>query len=125
MTRSGNRGMLASMRIPGTIVFARFRAKAGNEDVVRRALVEMIEPTLQENPNLGYALHVSNEDPRLFLLYEQWDDDLGLHRHMQTPYFRELEEKLAGALDSPMEVRTAHMIGGETAPSSAGTATSA
>jgi quinol monooxygenase YgiN len=111
------------MRTPGTNVFARFKAKPGDEDRVRAALVEMIEPTLQENPNLGYALHVSNEDPRLFVLYEQWDDGAGLHRHMQTPHFAELEHKLAGALETPMEIITAQMIGGETAPTTAGTAT--
>ncbi len=112
------------MNVPGINVFARFKAKRGSEDRVRRALMDMIEPTVQENANIGYALHSASDDPTLFLLYEQWQDQAGLDNHMQQPHFAEMERMLDGALESAMEVITAHMIGGATAPSAAGTAIS-
>ena len=109
------------MSTPGIAVFARFKAKSGSEEAVRHALTDMIEPTLQENANIGYALHVASDDPTLFLLYEQWQDQAGLDHHMQQPHFTELVKKLDGTLETPLEVITAHMTGGATAPSAAGT----
>ena len=112
------------MATPGLNVFARFKAKRGMEDRVRAALVDMIDPTLQEAANIGYALHQSATDPTLFLLYEQWDGKPGLENHMSQPYFATMEQRLDGALETPMEVIEAHMIGGETSPAAAGSATS-
>ncbi len=112
------------MATPGLTVFARFQAKTGMEDRVRAALMDMIDPTLQEDANIGYALHQSASDPALFLLYEQWSGKPGLDDHMAQPYFQTMEQRLDGALERPMEVIQAHMIGGETSPAAAGSTTS-
>ena len=47
---------------PGVNVFARFKARPRQEDRVRNALLAMVEPTVQENASVGYALHASNDD---------------------------------------------------------------
>ncbi len=116
-------GEVTRMQLPGVNVFARFKAKPGLEDRVRRALLDMIEPTLQENANVGHALHASTSDPTLFLLYEQWNDESGLREHMAQTYFSHMEDVLSDALEQPMEVVTAHLIAGETAPTAAGSPT--
>jgi quinol monooxygenase YgiN len=101
------------MNIPGLSVFARFKAKPGQEDHVRRTLLDMIEPTMQESASIGYALHAAKDDPTLFLLYEQWQDAAGLDAHMQQPYFAEMRRRLDGALEQPADVITSTMIGGK------------
>jgi quinol monooxygenase YgiN len=106
------------MTIPGMTVVARFQARRGQENQVRRALLDMVEPTTREAANIGYALHVMTDDPTIFFLYEQWQDGSGLDDHMKQPYFAELRRKLADLLEAPPEVIRLQMIGGETASAS-------
>jgi quinol monooxygenase YgiN len=110
-----------AMNNSGLNVFARFRAKVGQEGRVRRTLLDMIEPTVRESANIGYALYAAKDDPTLLLLYEQWEDMAGLEAHMAQPYFAEMRRRLDGALVEPPEVITSTMIGGSTAQSSAET----
>ncbi|MEA2665640.1 MAG: hypothetical protein QOI11_2584 [Candidatus Eremiobacteraeota bacterium] len=105
---------------PGLVVFARFEANEGWEGHVRTALMEMVAPTLLEEANLGYAVHESSANPRLFLLYEQWTGKPGLEEHMRTPHFRELTTRLENALAKPLEVLEARMLDGEVAPAATG-----
>ncbi|HYZ16523.1 MAG TPA: putative quinol monooxygenase [Candidatus Acidoferrum sp.] len=108
------------MDIPGLVVFARMRANVGWEGHVRMALIEAVAPTLLEEENIGYAIHQSTADPRLFLLYEQWTDKAALESHKRQPHFTELAERLKEALEAPVEIIETQMIGGEVAPAATG-----
>jgi quinol monooxygenase YgiN len=108
------------MATPGLVVFARLKANVGWEGHVRMALLEAIPPTLLEEGNIGYALHETPTDPRLFLLYEQWTDKAAFDLHMQLPHFKELAERLKDALSAPLEIIETRMISGAVAPAAAG-----
>ena len=111
---------MASARVPGLVVFARMRANVGWEGHVRTALLEAMPPTLLEEANLGYAVHQTATDPRLFLLYEQWSGKAGFENHMQQPHIRKLVQRLQEALAGPLEILETEMIGGEVAPAASG-----
>jgi quinol monooxygenase YgiN len=108
------------MEMPGLVVFARMRANLGWEGHVRMALLEMVPPTLLEEANIGYAVHQSTSDARLFLVYEQWTGKAGLENHMRQPHYQELTDRLKEALTAPVEIIETQMIGGEVAPAASG-----
>lgn len=93
-------------------VVALFKAKPGMEQRVRQALERAIEPTLGEDPNVGYALHQGADDPSMFVLYEGWKTADGFKQHTQLPHFKQLAGDLEGTLERPFEVITLRYING-------------
>lgn len=93
-------------------VLARFTAKPGMEQRVREALERMIEPSLNEEANVGYALHQGIKDASVFLLYEGWKSQEGLQHHMNQPYFKRMDDDLRDTLERPYEVTLIHKIAG-------------
>lgn len=70
---------------PLTIV-AQLKAKPGKERELQQALQALVEPTRREQGIMNYDMHVSNEDPGLFLFYENWRTKDEWDRHMKSPH---------------------------------------
>ena len=70
---------------PLTIV-AQLKAKPGKERELQQVLQALIEPTRHEQGIINYDMHVSNEDPGLFLFYENWRTKDEWERHMKSPH---------------------------------------
>jgi quinol monooxygenase YgiN len=71
------------------VVAAVWRAKEGEEDVVRDVLEIMTPLNRAEDGCLMFIPHQSVEDPRTFFLYEQFVDEEAHRAHTETPYFIE------------------------------------
>ena len=71
------------------VVAAIWRAKEGEEGRVEEVIRKMTPLSRNEEANLFYQAHVSPEDPRTFLLYEQYTDEAGYDAHKATPHFQE------------------------------------
>jgi len=69
------------------IVAATYRAKEGEEEKVREVLETMAPLSRAEPACRFYQAHRSPEDPRVFFLYEQDDDEAGYRAHMATDHF--------------------------------------
>ncbi|MGO9917276.1 MAG: putative quinol monooxygenase, partial [Isosphaeraceae bacterium] len=54
------------------VLTAMVKAKPGQEDAVKEALLSLVEPTRKEPGCLCYNLHQSKADPIQFMFYEQW-----------------------------------------------------
>jgi quinol monooxygenase YgiN len=50
----------------------------------------MTEPSRAEPGNLYYQANRSAENPRLFFLYELYEDEAGYQAHMETEHFTRL-----------------------------------
>lgn len=76
------------------------KAKPGQEDELGRRLSLLVAPTRSEEGCINYDLHRSNDDPSLWMLYENWRFKADLDAHFEQPYLREFlahkEEVLAG-----------------------------
>jgi quinol monooxygenase YgiN len=71
------------------VVAAQYYTKEGKDDEVARILQTMI-PISRAEP--GCALYIVNrslDDPRKFLLYEQYHDKAGYEAHMTTQPFKD------------------------------------
>ena len=65
-------------------------AKAGEEDRIARVFRLLQVESRKEPGCLMYIVHRHAEDPRKFLVYEQYKDDAALEAHRNSPHFQSL-----------------------------------
>ena len=71
------------------VVAAQYYAKQGSEDEIAAILQKMIPISSAEPGCALYTVNRSVDDPRKFLLYEQYHDRGGYEAHMATEPFKE------------------------------------
>lgn len=74
------------------VIAARYLTKEGEEEKVASFLRRMAElsNSAVEPGCVLYAINQGTENPRSFLLYEQYDDEAAFHAHTQSDHFKEL-----------------------------------
>jgi quinol monooxygenase YgiN len=77
------------------VVSAKWRAKPGCEDRLAAVCEEMTEPSRAEPGNRFYQAHRSPDDPQLFYLYEQYEDEAAYEAHMDSEHFTRLVKQEA------------------------------
>jgi autoinducer 2-degrading protein len=65
-----------------------YTIRAGHEDEAVKDLRQLAAETRKEPGNLLYLAHRSLEDPRKFLIYEQYRSPAALEAHRAKDYFR-------------------------------------
>ncbi len=68
------------------INLAFFRAKPTQSEALGVALLNLVEPTRNEEGCIQYKLHRSHEDADVWLVYENWLSSKGLAAHMTSPH---------------------------------------
>jgi quinol monooxygenase YgiN len=84
------------------VVAAVWRAKKGEEDVIREVLEIMTPLNRAEEGCLMFVPHESVDDPRLFFLYEQFVDESAFKAHTETEHYR---EQVLGRAVPRLEIR--------------------
>lgn len=69
-------------------VAAKITAKSDTIEAVKAELLKMIEPTRQEEGCLEYRLHQDNDDPSVFVFYENWKNLACLNQHANSIHYR-------------------------------------
>jgi quinol monooxygenase YgiN len=77
--------------------------KPESEDKCKEYLRILQEHSRQEPGCLMYMGHQSTQEPRRFLIYEQYKDQAALDAHRNAPYFRQY---VNGGLDGIVESRS-------------------
>ena len=67
-------------------------------DLVKSELIKLIEPTLQEAGCLQYDLHQDNDNPNVFLFFENWENRELWQVHMQNDNLAAFQANTEGAL---------------------------
>jgi quinol monooxygenase YgiN len=70
------------------VVLAKWTAKPGEEEAVAAAIDALIEPSRAEPGMLVYQPHRDPDDPRVFLIYEQYVDEPAYRAHGESDHFR-------------------------------------
>lgn len=91
-------------------VVARIRAKPGLEARVQEELLALVAPTRAESGCLNYDLHRSQEEPGLFLFYENWRSPQDLEAHLQTPHLQKFLAQVDALLAEPVEITRWEML---------------
>jgi quinol monooxygenase YgiN len=69
------------------VVVARYRAAEGSGDLVAAALKDYTPMTLAEPGCATFVALRSRDEPRVFLLYEEYDDVAALDAHRASDHF--------------------------------------
>jgi len=85
-------------------ILAHVRAKAGKESRLREELQRLIAPTRAEAGCINYVLHQSENDPTLFLFYENWRSKADLEAHRGTPHLQALAKAAPELVEHPTEI---------------------
>ncbi len=86
------------------IVVARFRAKAGLEEKVKKGLLALIGPTRAEAGCVSYDLHQAFDDKAVFVFYEIWKSRDDLDKHLETAHFLAFSTGADQLLAAPAEI---------------------
>jgi quinol monooxygenase YgiN len=94
----------------GLTVLAYVTAKAGHEDEVRSALLDLVAHTRNEEGCINYDLHESQGTPGEFAIYENWKDASCLDAHAKSAHLQDFRRKMAHLLEHPSEITTWRMV---------------
>lgn len=97
--------------MPNLTVVAHITAKSDKIEYVKQQLIDVIKPTLAEDGCIQYDLHQDNNNPELFVFYENWQSKELLLQHLNSPHLQQLGANLADALAAPMAVHEMTFIG--------------
>lgn len=71
------------------VVVARFYCQEGKEQEVEAVLRTMVPISNAEPGCVQYVVNRAVDDPRLFLLYEEYVDEAGFNAHLESAEFKE------------------------------------
>jgi len=69
-------------------VVAKVVAKRECIDATRKELLKLVAPTRKEDGCIEYRLHQDNDDPAVFVFYENWQSEACLLSHMNSDHFK-------------------------------------
>jgi quinol monooxygenase YgiN len=84
------------------VLVARMTAREGEQDRAAEIIRELTAASSAEPGNVHYIPHRDPDNPRVFVLYEQYRDKAAFEEHGQTEHFKNLA---AGQLFPLMEER--------------------
>lgn len=97
--------------MPIITVVATIKVKAGQEEKVKKALLELSEATHREPGCKTYDLHQSIEHRGMFVFYEIWASLEALDAHMKSAHLAACRDKIKDALDGEIDIRRLAKIG--------------
>ncbi len=80
-------------------VVARIVAKDEKRELVKTELLKLVEPTRAEEGCIDYELHQDNENPNLFLFYENWVNRELWQKHMNNKHLAQYATATEGAVE--------------------------
>ena len=79
-------------------IVAHILAKEENRELVKLELIKLIAPTRAEKGCINYDLHQDNENPNLFLFYENWENRELWLEHMDSAHIAKYKQTTEDAV---------------------------
>ena len=84
------------------VLVVRMIAREGEQDRAAELIPQLVEASRKEPGNVHYIAHRDPQDPRVFLVYEQYRDKAAFEEHGASDHFQSIG---AGELFGLMEER--------------------
>ena len=94
----------------GLTIIAYITAKAGMQQQVREVLLDLVAQTRKEKGCVNYDLHQSQDNPREFVMYENWDSAADLDAHAKSEHLQAFGKAAGHLLERPTDVTRWNMI---------------
>jgi quinol monooxygenase YgiN len=72
------------------VLIARMTAREGEQDRAAELIGRLVEASSAEPGNVHYIPHRDPEDPKVFMIYEQYRDKAAFEEHGQTAHFKSI-----------------------------------
>ena len=72
------------------VLVVRMIAREGEEDRAAELIPQLVEASRAEPGNVHYIAHRDPDDPRVFLIYEQYRDKAAFEEHGASEHFQRL-----------------------------------
>ena len=72
------------------VLVVRITAREGEEERAAELIPRLVEASRAEPGNIHYVAHRDPEDPRVFLMYEQYRDRAAFEEHGASDHFEQL-----------------------------------
>jgi len=95
---------------PGCTLIAYLHAKQDKREELLKILLSFVKPSREESACVDYHLHVSNDDPNLFIFYENWRTREELDQHLQTPILTNFWARRLDLLEKDVEITFMTML---------------
>ncbi|MED2973809.1 Quinol monooxygenase YgiN [Bacillus sp. OV194] len=80
-------------------VSATLTAKPGREEEAQNVLLEVLKHSRNEEGCLHYNLHQSQDDPKVFMLYELWKDQNAIDSHIESAHYQTYRTNIEPLID--------------------------
>ena len=90
---------------PECTLIAYLHAKPEKRAELLKILHAFVKPTRAEAGCVEYHLHVSNDDPNLFVFYENWRTRKDLDEHLEMPYLKSFFERRMDLLEKEIDLQ--------------------
>jgi len=80
-------------------IVARILAKEEKREFVKTELLKLINTTRAEKGCINYDLHQDNENPNIFLFYENWENRELWQEHMNNTHLADYMKATDGAVE--------------------------
>ena len=94
----------------GLTVSAYVTAKAGQQEQVCAALLDLAAQTRKEKGCVNYDLHQSQENSSEFAIYENWNKATDLDAHAKSAHLQAFIRIAGHLLERPAEIRKWRMV---------------
>lgn len=81
-------------------VVARIEAKDNKVEFIKSELLKLIEPTKKDKGYIQYDLHQDNDNPAVFVFYENWESEELLDKHLATKHLSDYIKVTEGSVVS-------------------------
>ncbi len=81
-------------------IAARIKAKKDSIELVKSELLKLIEPTCNEKGCIQYELHQDNDQPEVFLFFENWESRELWQTHMANDHLAAYMAATEGAVEN-------------------------
>ena len=86
-------------------IIAKFKILS-NHEIVKKELLNLVDPTRIEKGCVDYIFYQDNEDPNVLMLYENWETNEDLEAHMNTERFKDTFAKIDGMFELDVQKLT-------------------
>jgi quinol monooxygenase YgiN len=91
-------------------VIAYIEIKPGTEETFLKEIPALVAATRAEAACINYDFHRSDENPNLFMFYENWTSLAGLQEHARSAHIQTYRNNIKDLLAKPTEIKTYKMI---------------
>jgi len=95
---------------PECTLIAYLHAKPEKRAELLEILHGFVKPTREEAGCVDYHLHVSDDDPNLFVFYETWRTRKDLDEHLRMPYLTSFWERRLDLLTQDVDLQFHTML---------------